>query len=106
MLVYSTSWSAKDHNARAGSGNVFDLVVGGICQHFAVAVAVGVTDDRLSSEFPDLVAATNMLHTDRVDLTKIKSSIDLSVGDLSDVTLGVYDRGCGCFYVIYFCYDA
>jgi len=42
-----------------------------------------------------------MLHTDRVDLTKIKSSIDLSVGDLSDVTLGVYDRECGCCYVIF-----
>lgn len=62
-------------------------MVGGIRQHFAVAVAVGVADDRLPPEFPDLAAAPNLLHTDRVDLTEIKSPIGSPVGDLSDVTL-------------------
>lgn len=75
-------------------------MVGGVRQHFAAAVAVGVTDDRLPPEFPDLAAAANLLHTDRVDLTKIKSSIDSSVGDLSDVNVSDHgrDRGCGCCY--------
>lgn len=63
-------------------------MVGGICQHFAAAVAVGVADDRLSSEFPDLTAAANLLHTDRVDLTEIKSSIDF----IGDVTLDTQSR--------------
>lgn len=61
-------------------------MAGGVRQHFAVAVAVGVTDDRLPPEFPDLAAAANLLHTDRIDLTKIKSSIVLSVGDLSNLS--------------------
>lgn len=53
-------------------------MAGGIRQYFAAAVAVGAADDRLPSEFPDLAAAANLLHTDRVDLTEIKSPI----GDL------------------------
>lgn len=74
-------------------------MVGGIRQHFAAAVAVGVADDRLSSQFPDFAATTNLLHTDRVDLTEIKSPIDFidrrfnafhvryAIADAVDVTL-------------------
>jgi len=62
------------HNARAGSGNVADLVVGGVCQHSAAAVATGVADDGLPTEFPHPAAAEDVLHTDRVDL-KPRSTI-------------------------------
>jgi len=43
-------------------------VVGGLCQHSAAAVAAGVADDGLPTEFPHSAAAEDVLHTDRVDL--------------------------------------
>lgn len=58
----------EDHNVRAGSDNFADLVVGGVCQHFAAAVALGVTVNRRSPEFPDFITAQDLLYTDRVDL--------------------------------------
>lgn len=58
----------EDHNARAGSGSVADLVAGGVRQHPAAVVALGVADDRLPSEFPDSAVTKNVLHTDRIDL--------------------------------------
>lgn len=65
----------EDHNARAGSGNVVDLVVGGVRQHSTADVALGAADDRLPPEFPDSAAAENLLHTHRVDLTEIDRHI-------------------------------
>lgn len=71
MLVRTISRPAVDHNARASSGNVADLVVGGLCQRPAAAVALDTAADRLSAKLSDLVAAENMLHTDRVDLKSV-----------------------------------
>lgn len=48
-------------------------MAGGIRQHFAADVAVGAADGRLPPEFPDPAAAPDLLHTDRIDLTEIKS---------------------------------
>lgn len=70
-------------------------MVGGVCQYFAAAVAFGAADDRLPPKFPDLAAAANLLHTDRVDLTEIKSPIDLSISRSAIyriIILGVWSR--------------
>lgn len=61
----------EDHNARADSGNVVDLVVGGVRQHSTATIALGAADDRLLPQFPDFAAAENLLHPNRADLIKI-----------------------------------
>jgi len=56
-------------------------VVGGLCQHSAAAVATGVADNGLPTEFPDPAAAEDVLHTDRVDLKPSRSAIRISILD-------------------------
>lgn len=60
-----------DHNARAGSGNVTDLVVGGVRQHSVTVITLGVADGCLSAEFSDHAVAKDVLHTDRIGLIAV-----------------------------------
>ena len=45
------------------------MVVGGVCQYFAAAVAVGAALHHIPTEFPDTVAKKNVLHSHRINLT-------------------------------------
>lgn len=45
------------------------MVVGGVRQYPAAAVALGADLHRIATELPDIVAQKNVLHSDRVYLT-------------------------------------
>lgn len=51
------------------------MVVGDIRQCSAAAVALGAAFHRIPTEFPDTVAQKNVLHSDRIYMTKSNSSI-------------------------------
>ena len=51
------------------------MVVGDIRQCSAAAVALGAAFHRVPTEFPDTVAQKNVLHSDRIYITKSSSSI-------------------------------
>lgn len=58
MLLRTTSRPATvDHNARAGSGNIADLVVGVIRQHPVAALPFDTGRARLPAKLPDSAAA-------------------------------------------------
>lgn len=65
----------RSHDVGSSSWNNDGMVVGDIRQCSAAAVALGAAFHRVPTEFPDTVAQKNVLHTDRIYITKSSSSI-------------------------------
>ena len=57
------------HDVGTSSWNIDGMVVGGVRQYSAAAVAFGADLHRIATELPDIVAQKNVLHSDRVYLT-------------------------------------
>lgn len=71
-----TFWPIRrSHDVGSSSWNNDGMVVGDIRQCSAAAVALGAAFHRVPTEFPDTVAQKNVLHTDRIYITKSSSSI-------------------------------
>lgn len=72
-----TFWPIRrSHDVGSSSWNIDGMVVGDIRQYSAAAVALGAAFHRIPTEFPDTVAQKNVLHSDRIYMTKSSSSID------------------------------
>lgn len=66
---------ARVHDAGSSSWYIAGVVVGGLREYSAAAIAPGAADDRLLTELPDPLAKKNVLHTDRVHLTESSADV-------------------------------
>lgn len=76
----SDAWRAfiKSHNGGSGSRNIDGMVVGGVRQYPAAAVASGAAFRCVPAKFSNTVAAKDVLHTDRINMTNLRYDIRIS----------------------------